>query len=241
MNSKNKHKDIRWFMHTNNVGIFGLVETRVRSSAVNKIHQSIGTHWAMTNNLAAHPGGRIWILWDANNYDVVVLRSEAQVIHAKVTFLPTGAVWWISVIYGFNRIAEGIPLWQSMKEMHSVVNGTWIAMGDFSNVLAMSERIGSEVTIAELKGFQECVVDCGLLDLPAQGVFFAWNNKHEPGAMVFSRLDRAMVNDEWLMHFTETTTVFHPEGLFDHCPCTINMRNKPERRKSGFKYFNMWG
>ncbi|XP_074315498.1 uncharacterized protein LOC141651698 [Silene latifolia] len=194
-----------------------------------------------SSNLEHGSGGRIWILWDANNYDVVVLRSEARVIHAKVAFLPTGGVWWMSVIYGFNRIAERIPLWQSLKEMHYVVNGPWIAMGDFNNVLAMSERIGSEVTVAELKGFQECVADCGLLDLPAQGAFFTWNNKHEPGAMVFSRLDRAMVNDEWLLHFPETTTVFHPEGLFYHCPCTINMSNEPERRKSGFKYFNMWG
>ncbi|XP_074314480.1 uncharacterized protein LOC141649696 [Silene latifolia] len=195
----NKQKDIRWFLHTNNVGIFGLVETRVRSNAVNKIHQ-------------------------------VVLSSEAQVIHAKVTFLPTGRVWWMSVIYGFNRIAERIPLWQSLKEMHSVVNGPWIAMGDFNNVLAMSERIGSEVIVAELKGFQECAAECGLLDLPAQGAFFTWNNKHEPVAMVFSRLDRVMVNDEWLMHFLETTTIFHPEGLFDHYPCTINMSNESERR-----------
>ncbi|XP_074312628.1 uncharacterized protein LOC141648069 [Silene latifolia] len=52
--------------------------------------------------------------------------------------------------------------------------------------MAMSERIGSEVSTAELKGFQECVDECGLLDLPAQGAFFTWNNKHELRAMTIS-------------------------------------------------------
>ncbi|XP_074306230.1 uncharacterized protein LOC141641471 [Silene latifolia] len=113
-------------------------------------------------------------------------------------------------------------------------------MGDFNNVLAMNERIGSDVTAAEMKGFQDCVDVCGLMDLPAQGAFFTWINKQEPGSMVFSRIDRAMTNDEWLNMYPDTSTVFHPEGLFDHCPCTITMCPVVERKKGSFKYFNIW-
>ncbi|XP_074277754.1 uncharacterized protein LOC141601377 [Silene latifolia] len=114
-------------------------------------------------------------------------------------------------------------------------------MGDFNSVLAMDERIGSEISIAEMRDFQECVEACCISDIPAQGSFFTWNNKHEVGDLVFSRIDRAMVNDDWLINFPDTITMFHPEGLFDYCPCTLIMRPDCVRKKGSFKYFNMWG
>ncbi|XP_074315457.1 uncharacterized protein LOC141651655 [Silene latifolia] len=105
----------------------------------------------------------------------------------------------------------------------------------------MNERIGSEVTTAELKGFQDCVAYCGLMDIPAQGAFFTWTNKHEVGAMVFSRIDRALITDAWLDSYPDTLTTFHPEGIFDHCPCTMVLRPSMEKRRSNFKYFDIWG
>ncbi|XP_074300723.1 uncharacterized protein LOC141632032 [Silene latifolia] len=50
-----------------------------------------------------------------------------------------------------------------------------------------------------------------------------------------------MSNDEWLDQFPEVIPMFHPEGMFDHCPCTINLVAGVDRRKGSFKYFNMWG
>ncbi|XP_074297629.1 uncharacterized protein LOC141628372 [Silene latifolia] len=217
-----------------------MAETRVRTAAINKVHQSIGSQWNMVHNNESHEGGRIWIIWDAGNYDVVVLGSEAQVIHTKVTYLPTRAVWWMSMVYGFNRLADRSPLWHSIKTMKSYINGPWVVMGDFNNVLAMNERIGSDVSTAEVREFQECVDVCGLNDIPAQGDFFTWTNKQEVGDLKFSRIDRALVIDEWLHHFPNTITMFHPEGLFDHCPCTMTMHLDVDRKKRNFKYFNMW-
>ncbi|XP_074297720.1 uncharacterized protein LOC141628480 [Silene latifolia] len=143
-----------------------------------------------------------------------VLAGEMEalklgVIHAKVS-CTNGRTWWMSIIYGFNKVQERIPLWDSLRNMRQVVNGPWLVMGDFNNVLAMCERVGSEVSNYELRGFQDCVEDCGIVDLPAHGAFFTWNNKHEPGAMVFSRIDRAMSNDEWLDRFPEVIPMFHP-------------------------------
>ncbi|XP_074299467.1 uncharacterized protein LOC141630577 [Silene latifolia] len=218
-----------------------MAETRVRSSAINKVHQSIGSQWTMVHNNDSHEGGRIWIIWDSGNYDVAVIESEAQVIHTKVTYLPTGAVWWMSMVYGFNRLADRAILWHSIKTMKGCINGPWVVMGDFNNVLAMNERIGSEVSFFEVRSFVECVDVCGLNDIPAQGAFFTWTNKQEVGDLKFSRIDRALVTDEWLLQFPNTITMFHPEGLFDHCPCTMTMNPDVARNKTTFKYFNMWG
>ncbi|XP_074297104.1 uncharacterized protein LOC141627782 [Silene latifolia] len=81
----------------------------------------------------------------------------------------------------------------------------------------------------------------GLMDIPVEGAFFTWNNKHEVGDMMFSRTDIAMVNGEWLITFPDPTIIFHPEGLFDHCPCTMTLCPMVEKRNGSFKYFNIWG
>ncbi|XP_074267112.1 uncharacterized protein LOC141590417 [Silene latifolia] len=240
-NSMNKQSEVRRFLQLNNVGLFGILETRVRRHAINKVHSGLGMNWFMLNNIDDHEGGRIWLVWDPMNYKVELVSSHAQVMHSRVTFLPTGVKWWLSVVYGFNRVAERAPLWDSLNLMAAVVSGPWLVMGDFNNVLAMDERIGSGITVAELKGFQECVATCGLMDAPAQGAFFTWNNKHDAGDMVFSRIDRVLINDEWLAQFSEADITFHPEGLYDHCPCTITLWPTCAKKKGSFKFFNMWG
>ncbi|XP_074299876.1 uncharacterized protein LOC141631053 [Silene latifolia] len=125
--------------------------------------------------------------------------------------------------------------------MKNAVRGSWVVMGDFNNVLAMNERIGSEVTDVEVRDFQECVDYCGLCDIPAQGAFFTWTNKHEIGDLKFSRIDRTLVNDSWLLEFPNTITIYHPEGVFDHCPCTLQLNSEVRNQNRSFKYFNMWG
>ncbi|XP_074271406.1 uncharacterized protein LOC141595341 [Silene latifolia] len=240
INSTNKQNDVRYFLHNNNVGIFSLLETRVHSNSINKVHQGIENNWSLVHNNSVHDGGRIWVIWDSGNYTIDTISIEAQVIYVKVTCI-TGQMWWMSVIYGFNRVNERLPLWTSLRSMRQVVNGPWLIMGDFNNVLAMCERVGSVVSSNELRGFQDCVDDSGLIDLPAQDAFFTWNNKHEPGDMVLSRIDRTMSNDDWLLHFSDTTTMFHPQVEFDHCPCTITLSVGVVRRKESFKYFKMWG
>ncbi|XP_074277560.1 uncharacterized protein LOC141601194 [Silene latifolia] len=145
------------------------------------------------------------------------------------------------MVYDFNRIAERVPLWEFLYAMSDIIDGPWVVLGDFNNMLAMNERIGSEFSNAELKGFQECVAHCGLVDIPAQGAFFTWNKKHEVGDMVFSRIDREMINDDWLTCFPDNITTFHPKGLFYHCPCTMVLKPVMEKKRGSFNYFDMWG
>ncbi|XP_074299117.1 uncharacterized protein LOC141630147 [Silene latifolia] len=171
------------------VGVFGLLETRVRLASIKKVHQGIGAHWSLVTNIASHEGGRIWIIWDDINYKVEVHSTEAQVINTNVTYLPTNESWWMSMVYGFNRIGEREVLWESLCTMSRLIDGPWVVLGDFNN-----------------------------------GAFFTWTNKHEVGAMVLSRIDRALITDDWLDRYPDTLTTFHPEGIFDHCPCTMVLR-----------------
>ncbi|XP_074314433.1 uncharacterized protein LOC141649648 [Silene latifolia] len=67
--------------------------------------------------------------------------------------------------------------------------------------------------------FQDCVENRGLCDVASSGAFFTWNNKQAGEARVYSRIDRIMANDHWVMEGPEGSFSFLPEGLYDHSPC----------------------
>ncbi|XP_074299769.1 uncharacterized protein LOC141630931 [Silene latifolia] len=107
--------------------------------------------------------------------------------------------------------------------------------------MARNERIGgASITNAEMRPLVQVVHDCQLEDLSAKGAFYIWTNKHEHGTKVCSRLDRMLINVDWMDCFPDSYVHFLPEGLFDHCPGLIHFEGEIHRRGKPFKYFNMW-
>ncbi|XP_074298118.1 uncharacterized protein LOC141628935 [Silene latifolia] len=151
-----------------------------------------------------------------------------------------GRKFWFTVVYGFNHINSIAELWEKLKEYNNNCSEAWAIGGDFNNVLKFQERIGSDVTAAEILPFQNCVSWCQLQDIPAIGSYFTWNNKQGAVIRVYSRIDRLMVNSEWINHYPEAFANFLPEGLYDHCPCIVHFGEVVGRKRAPFKYYNIW-
>ncbi|XP_074291833.1 uncharacterized protein LOC141618640 [Silene latifolia] len=145
------------------------------------------------------------------------------------------------MIYAFNDLYDRNALWDFLKETANFCTGPWLWMGDFNDVLSPIERLGGNKTEAEMEFFKECVSLCGMEDIQATGALYTWSNKQAPVDRVYSRLDRAMGNQEWMELYGDYVAHFHPEGMFDHCPCTVVDRNIEIGGRRSFKYFNMWG
>ncbi|XP_074298739.1 uncharacterized protein LOC141629667 [Silene latifolia] len=217
------------------------METRVKTGSINKVHQGLGTQYSLITNNVVCGVGRIWVLWDDAVFMVDVVSCEPQVIHCRITYRPTALKWCMSFVYGYNKLVDRDPLWLSLESFHSQVYGPWIVCGVFNNVLGYDERIGSTVNDTEIRRFNKCVDKCDISDVPAHGAFYTWSNKQDEDGRRFSRIDRALVNMVWLMAFPDMTATFLPEGLFDHNPCVIEPWSITDRKRSSFKYFNMWG
>ncbi|XP_074266519.1 uncharacterized protein LOC141589794 [Silene latifolia] len=158
-----------------------------------------------------HRGGRIWLLWDPSLYDVTVLDIQVQCIHSEVFDKARRNRFWFTVVYGLNKLAEREPLWASLRSYSARLTGPWMV-----------------------------TQDCQLYDLGAKGAFYTWTNKHEVGSKFCSRLDRVLINDEWLADFPDSYSHFLPEGVFDHCPTIIRLEMERHRTGYSFKYYNMW-
>ncbi|XP_074303210.1 uncharacterized protein LOC141637636 [Silene latifolia] len=111
--------------------------------------------------------------------------------------------------------------------------------GDFNNVLGFNEKIRRPVLWSDIEDFRACVEYYEVVDVKGQGAFYTWNNKYEPQSRVFSRIDRCLVNADWMHKYPECYAYLLPEGLYNHNPC-ISYRKIVRQRKPHFRYFNMW-
>ncbi|KAL9224956.1 hypothetical protein vseg_000931 [Gypsophila vaccaria] len=228
-------------MHNNGVQLFGLIETKIKPSSLPKANTYLCDGWSVTNNYSWHKGSRIWVLWNPSLFDIQFLAYGAQYIHMKVFSQIDNRQFLLTMIYAFNGLNERVELWNFLKQEVQTCYEPWIWLGDFNTVLSPIERLGGSTTKAEMEYFQECVSICGMKDLNATGALYTWSNKQEATDRVYSCLDRAMGNQEWMDGFCDYLAHFHPEGMFDHCPCTIVDRKAEFGGRRSFKYFNMWG
>lgn len=79
-------------------------------------------------------------------------------------------------------------------------------------------------------------------DLSQIGATYTWNNKQLGDQLVYSRIDRVMVNEEFILAIPTSYVDFQPEGWLDHCPAVIYLGTHHQRKgNKHFKFFDMWG
>ncbi|XP_074305080.1 uncharacterized protein LOC141640018 [Silene latifolia] len=222
------------------VGLFGLLETKISSNKINNVSTTMLDGWSVTTNASYHKGGRVWLLWKADMYDVHVLKYDSQFVHALVTERCSLSHFYITMVYAFNDGSERRDLWMKLDLVHSATAGPWVVAGDFNTVINPLERLGGNTKPCDMDEFIDCIANCGLTDIHTTGAFYTWTNKQETLKRVYSRLDRFLVNQDWAQQFPNMTAHFYPSGYFDHCPCVVSDNQLDAIRKANFKYFNMW-
>ncbi|KAJ8444596.1 hypothetical protein Cgig2_013875 [Carnegiea gigantea] len=134
-----------------NVGLVGLLETKIKSQNVNKIAGNIFRGWEWANN-SSISNGRIW--------------------HA------TRKRFHITFISGHNHESQRQPLWEALHQISLSTHGAWCLLGDFNTILSKEDRYGGNHVedhhIQELTNF---MANCEVLEMPSSGAFFTWTNK----------------------------------------------------------------
>lgn len=84
-------------------------------------------------------------------------------------------------------------------------------------LLNPEERIGHFVRAQDYPGFQDCMNQCGMIDMRRTRSYFTLNYKQNGEHRVFCKLYIAMVNQAWADTFPNAVAHFMPDGQFDHC------------------------
>ncbi|XP_074315426.1 uncharacterized protein LOC141651622 [Silene latifolia] len=149
------------------------------------------------------------------------LAYNAQYIHMFVQSQTDGRKFYLTMIYASNDLHERVELL------------------DFLNQVATNYLVE---TLLRLKWNSFKNVSLYVVWMIFRtGALYTWPNKQAASDRVYSRLDRAMGNLEWMAMYGDYIAHFYPEALFDHCPCTVVHMRADLGGKRNFKYFNMWG
>ncbi|XP_060202744.1 uncharacterized protein LOC132631162 [Lycium barbarum] len=215
-------------------------ETKVKTNKVDQLVSKLFGGWDYITNLEAHYNGRILIIWRPDYYTVVPITINAQVVTCEVRYIPSQVTFEVSFVYALNTREERRLLWENL-EAHSQNNTRpWLALGDFNSVLKSEDRLGGNpVTWAEVTEFQNCVDNCGFIEMVQQGQKYTWNDKGD-NQRIYSKIDWSFINNEWLVTMPACRAWYMSEGISDHCSIRIAYEEEGFNSKKSFQFCNDW-
>ncbi|XP_020266380.1 uncharacterized protein LOC109841859 [Asparagus officinalis] len=147
----------------------------------------------------------------------------------------------ITVVYALNDNSGRKSLWHDILAFKQNVSCPWIIGGDFNTIIDNNEKIGgSLVTDAETEDFQDFISSCQLVHLKTNGCFFTWCNKQDIDTRIWCKLDRVLVNEDWIQKYNSSQVEFLTPNCSDHSPGLITIEDEEIEVKRPFKFFKMW-
>lgn len=234
----NKQSFAKDFISSRKLSLVSFLETHVQFSNAAAVSNFISPSFSWIFNYDFHSNGRIWVGYDPSIWRLSVVSSSAQHITVLISNLSSDTEFYGSFVYGFNTSAERRPLWSDLLHIHSLIDQRpWCISGDFNTCLGPSESSNSSRWNVGMLDFMEFISQSGLSDLRTMGSRYTWwdSSTHHP---VFKRLDRCLVNGEWLCVFPQSQADILPRGLSDHCPVSVCLGYPIERIFRPFQCFN---
>ncbi|XP_077226320.1 uncharacterized protein LOC143859524 [Tasmannia lanceolata] len=131
---------------------------------------------------------------------------------------------------------ERHSLWEDLSNISLHINRPWIVLGDFNT----TRFGGANPILSHLADFNQCIDNCRLADLRLIGQDLSWNNSPQSSEVKFRKLDRALVNIEWLCDFPTSFAEYRAPWLSDHTPIIVHIRPYSGNGKKPFKFLNSW-
>lgn len=104
----------------------------------------------------------------------------------------------------------------------------------------MEKKGGRPHSMSKSMPFLQCIMDCELTDIGYSGCPYTWCNGCPPEKRIWKKLDRVLVNQDWLNLF-ETTSINHLIRTgSDHSPLFITAVNNPKTYPKYFRFLDLW-
>ncbi|XP_039047818.1 uncharacterized protein LOC120188448 [Hibiscus syriacus] len=156
-----------------------------------------------------------------------------------------GVPYVITVVYGSNDGVVRRLLWQQLRDLaDSIGHFPWILGVNFNVTLHHSESCASDLLgpfiSSDMCDFQEVVSNLDLIDHPFFGPSYTWCNK-QINSFLARKLDRVIVNSNWMRSFKTSHVEFLTPGISDYCLALVWLSKEFQtNRPKPFKFFNFW-
>lgn len=94
-----------------------------------------------------------------------------------------------------------LDLYLHLIDQRNVVDGPWMLIGDFNDIIHPSEQKGGNFYHYREDNLLNVTDKCNLVEVKITGKEFTWNRPCTSNLIVYLKLDRALVNVAWRMAF----------------------------------------
>lgn len=205
-----------------------------------KFIQSTFPDWNAVANYEFAELGRIWVVWTPSVV-VTVLHKSSQMITCLVKLPHVETSFVVSFVYAVNCRIGRRALWSDLAQLSSnstISDQPWMILGDFNQPLNPEDSSTGGTRISGgMEEFRDCMYSSHLADLSFCGHHYTWWNKQEANPIA-RKLDRLLVNDNWLADFPLSYGEFQDPAFSDHCPTCVHLGGQLVRKQRPFKFSN---
>ncbi|XP_020266409.1 uncharacterized protein LOC109841898 [Asparagus officinalis] len=217
-------------------------ETKIKENILPGVTKKLACNWKWYANGSSTDKARILILWDPNVLDIQVIHCSPQYITCHAKSYDGKLDCLITSVYGYSQTEKRKELWSDLNQFsQSIGQSPWILCGDFNALISDDEKLGGAIlSDADTMDFKLFIDNCHLSHMKTLGSFFTWSNKQGPDTRIWSRLDRALINDTWIARYNSSHAEFLLPSFSDHYPALISIYEDNVQGKKSFKFFKMW-
>lgn len=226
------------------ISICGIMESQINRKNHKLVRQSIPKRWKWEGDGGSNARFRIILFWNPSIWDLDIINTSDQFIHAHCTNRRNRQHFDLSVVYGHNVESRRKDLWAHLVSAGlraSTSNDAWLVSGDFNSVRLTNEKVGGrKLNSKVLERFNEAITEAGLMDLNLKGWKLSWSNRQGGEGRILGRIDRTLVNVQWVSAFASSWVEALPTGTSDHSPLHVSWDNSLNWGKKPFKYCKLW-
>ncbi|XP_070041492.1 uncharacterized protein [Nicotiana tomentosiformis] len=189
---------------------------------------------------ASNVNNKIWVYWD-KEFTASVIDHDEQKLTIDMRYVENKNHFFLTVIYAKCTPILIRPLWEVLRHKSAIYDSPWCVIGDFNVIVFVEEKIGGILyQMSKSMDFLYMIEDCGLVDLGFYGPKYTWSNGRGQGSIVWKRLDRGLVNDQWLSAFPSTSVSHLASTGSDHNPILMKINIRHDTRNKYFRFLNFW-
>ena len=134
-NNPSKHKEVIDFVKKEDIKIMSILETKVKMENEAKIFYNSFKNWKFLSNSQPDLPARIWVCWDPNFCDVLMVQKSNQFIFVKVTVFEGDLSFFSTFVYAENKHELRLPLFFDLKKIAlNYASHPSVFLGDFNAV-----------------------------------------------------------------------------------------------------------
>lgn len=180
--------------------------------------------------------GGLLSFWDVSKFTCTSHWSMEGAVVVNGCWSSTGEDYCLINIYSPCSLEEKLLLWDKLSFIIGQNQASNLCLiGDFNSILHDEERagLGSSSYLREKREFHMFVVNGRLLDVPLQGRKFTCYHSSK------SRIDRALINENWVDRWRSTSLRGLKRFVSDHCPIIL-CTNEADWGPRPFRFINAW-